>query len=54
MITICPYKYLIILGIGLKMIVIFLDFPQNLCDHMPQKSDPIGHNEKQNLMIYRI
>ena len=39
-------KYLIGLGIGLKMTVIFMDFPQNLCDHMPEKSDFIGHNAK--------
>ena len=45
-------KYLIILGIGLKMTVIFMDFPQNLSDHMPEKSDPIGHNWKQNVLVY--
>ena len=39
-------KYLIILGIGPKMNVIFADFPKNLCDHMPQKSDSIAHNGK--------
>ena len=36
------------------MTVIFMDFPQNLCDHMPEKSDPITHNGKQNLLIYSI
>ena len=44
-------KYLFILGIGLKMTVIFLDFLQNLCDHMPEKSDSIAHNGKQNLLV---
>ena len=39
-------KYLISFGIGLKMTVIFMDFPQNLSDHMPEKSDPIVHNGK--------
>ena len=34
MIKICPK---IILGIGLKMTVIFIDFPQNLCDHISEK-----------------
>ena len=33
------------------MSVIFMDFPQNLCDHMPEKSDPFGHNAKQNLLV---
>ena len=45
-------KYLII--IGLKMTVIFMDFRQNLCDHMPEKRDPIAHNGKQNLLVCRI
>ena len=30
----------------------FMDFPQNLSDHMPEKSDPIAHNGKQNLLWY--
>ena len=33
------------------MTVIFMDFLQNLCDHMPEKSDPIAHNGKQNLLV---
>ena len=33
------------------MTVIFMDFPQNLCDHMPEKRDPIAHNGKQNLLV---
>ena len=43
-------KYLFILGIGPKMTVIFMDFLQNLCHHMPENGDPIAHNEKQNLL----
>ena len=39
---------------GLKMTVIFMDFPQSLSDHMPEKSDPIAHNGKQNVPVYRI
>ena len=35
------------------MTVIFMDFPQNLSDHMPEKSDPIAHNGKQNGLVYR-
>ena len=35
------------------MTVIFMDFPQNLSDHMPEKSDPIAHNGKQNVLVYR-
>ena len=50
MITTC----LIILGIGLEITVIFLDFPQKLCDHMPEKSDLIAPNGKQNLLSYCI
>ena len=34
------------------MIVIFTDFPQNLSDHMPEKSDPFAHNLKQNVLVY--
>ena len=34
-------KYLIILGIGLKMTVTFMDFPQSFCDHMPEKLTPL-------------
>ena len=45
-------KHPIILGTGLKMTVISTDFPQNLSDHMPEKSDPIGHNGKQNVLVY--
>ena len=30
-----------------------MDFPQNLSDHMPEKIDPIVHNGKQNVLIYR-
>ena len=33
--------------------VIFMDFPQNLSDHMPEKSDLIAHNGKQNVLVYR-
>ena len=47
-------KYLIILGIGLKMTVIFTDFPQNLSDHMLEKSDPTARNGKQNVLAYRF
>ena len=36
------------------MTVIFIDFPQNLSGHMPEKSDPIVHNGKQNVLVYRI
>ena len=39
-------KYLIGFGIGPKMTLIFMDFPQILCDHMPEKSDPIAHYGK--------
>ena len=39
-------KYLISLWIGLKMTVIFMDIPLNLCDQMTEKSDPIAHNGK--------
>ena len=35
------------------MTVIFTYFPQNLSDHMPEKSDPIAHNGKQNVLVYR-
>ena len=35
------------------MTVIFMDFSQNLSDHMPEKSDPIAHNGKQNVLVYR-
>ena len=28
---------MILFGIDLRTTVIFVDFPQNLCDHMPQK-----------------
>ena len=45
-------KHPIILGTGLKMTVISTDFPQNLSDHMPEKSDPIAHNGKQNVLVY--
>ena len=31
-----------------------MDFPQNLPDHMPEKSDPIAHNGKQNVLVYHI
>ena len=31
-----------------------MDFPQNLSDHMPEKSDPIAHNGKQNVLVYHI
>ena len=34
------------------MTVIFMDFPQNLSDHMPEKSDPIALNGKQNVLVY--
>ena len=34
------------------MTVIFMDFPQNLSDHMPEKSDPIAHNGNQNVLVY--
>ena len=30
------------------MIVIFMDFQQSLSDHMPEESDSIAHNGKQN------
>ena len=30
-----------------------MDFPQNLSYHMPEKSDPIAHNGKQNVLVYR-
>ena len=36
------------------MTVIFMDFPQSLSDHMPEKSDPIAHNGKQNVLVYHI
>ena len=36
------------------MNVIFVDFPKNLCDHMPQKSGSIAHNGKKNLLVCRI
>ena len=36
------------------MTVIFMDFPQSLGDHVPEKSDPIAHNGKQNVLVYRI
>ena len=39
MIKMCPNIF--ILGIGLKMTVIFMDFPQNLCDHMTEKVTPL-------------
>ena len=45
-------KHPIILGTGLKMTVISTDFPQNYSDHMPEKSDPIAHNGKQNVLVY--
>ena len=32
------------------MTVIFMDFS----DHMPEKSDPIAHNGKQNVLVYHI
>ena len=35
------------------MTVIFMDFPQNLSDLMPEKSHPIAHNRKQNVLVYR-
>ena len=31
-----------------------MDFPQSLPDHMPEKSDPIAQNGKQNVLVYRI
>ena len=34
------------------MTVISMDFPQNMSDHMPEKSDPIAHNGKQNVLVY--
>ena len=34
------------------MTVIFMDFPQNLSDHMPEKSDPIALNGNQNVLVY--
>ena len=34
------------------MTVIFMDFPQNLSDHIPE-SDPIAHNGKHNVLVYR-
>ena len=36
------------------MTVIFMDFPQKLSDHMPEKSDPIAYNGKQNVLVHRI
>ena len=36
------------------MTVIFTDFPQNFSDHMPEKSEPIAHNGKQNVLVYVI
>ena len=33
--------------------VISMNFPQNLSGHMPEKSDPIAHNGKQNVLVYR-
>ena len=29
-----------------------MDFQQNLSDHMPEKSDLIAHNGKQNVLVY--
>ena len=34
------------------MTVISTDFPQNLSDDMPEESDPIAHNGKQNVLVY--
>ena len=31
-----------------------MDFPQNLSNHMPEKSDPIAYSGKQNLLVYGI
>ena len=31
-----------------------MDFLQSLSDHMPEKSDPIAHNGKQNVLVYCI
>ena len=31
-----------------------MGFPQILSEHMPEKSDPIAHNGKQNVLVYRI
>ena len=36
------------------MTVIFMDFPQNLSDHVPEISDPIAINGKQNVLVYHI
>ena len=31
-----------------------MDFSQSLSDHMPESSDPIAHNGKQNVLVYCI
>ena len=31
-----------------------MDFPQSLSEHMPEKSNPIAHNGKQNVLVYSI
>ena len=36
------------------MTVIFMDYPQNLSDHILDKSDPIAHNGMQNVLVYHI
>ena len=36
------------------MTVTFMDFPgRGVSDHMPEKSNSIAHNGKQDLLVYR-